>query len=117
MFMCVVNQISVNKLDLIWKQSFLIFVRSFGRILSNIQSDFRAKRKIVLDLRRTKSSDNLHNYDPTEITETEELATISASASAKNESEKKSKDETLKSVFVLSKVPSKVLEPQTLSSK
>ena len=33
MFMCVVNQKSVNKLDLTWKQSFLILVDSelFGR--------------------------------------------------------------------------------------
>jgi hypothetical protein len=28
MFMCVVNQKSVNKLDLTWKQSFLILVDS-----------------------------------------------------------------------------------------
>jgi hypothetical protein len=28
MFMCVVNQNSVNKLDLTWKQSFLILVDS-----------------------------------------------------------------------------------------
>jgi hypothetical protein len=33
MFMCVVNRKSVNKLDLTWKQSFLILVDSelFGR--------------------------------------------------------------------------------------
>jgi len=33
MFMCVVNQKSVNKLDLTWKQSFLILVDSelFGQ--------------------------------------------------------------------------------------
>ena len=63
------------------------------------QLNFRAKRKIVLDLRRTKSSDNLHMADPTEATETEELA--SASASKTDDlagSGKKGKEETLRFV-------------------
>jgi hypothetical protein len=30
MFMCIVHQKSVNKLDLTWKQSFLIYVYSIG---------------------------------------------------------------------------------------
>ncbi len=32
MFMCVVNLKSVNKLDLTWKQSFLIVVSSLGSL-------------------------------------------------------------------------------------
>jgi hypothetical protein len=31
MSMCVVNRKSVNKLDLTWKQSFLIKLKSFGQ--------------------------------------------------------------------------------------
>ena len=61
------------------------------------QLNFRAKRKIVLDLRRTKSSDNLHMADPTEATETEELASASKTDDLAA-SGKKAKEETLRFV-------------------
>ena len=61
------------------------------------QLNFRAKRKIVLDLRRTKSSDNLHMADPTEVTETEELASASKTDDLAA-SGKKAKEETLRFV-------------------
>ena len=51
---------------------------------------FRAKRKIVLDLRRTKSSENLHIHDPSELTETEDLGSISKTEDAFTLSKKES---------------------------
>jgi hypothetical protein len=64
----------------------------------------------VLDLRRTKSTENLHLPEPCEVTETEDLATATVTASmsasktevvadivnVKNENEKSAKEEALR---------------------
>ena len=60
MFMCVVNLKTVNKLDLTWKQSFLILVDSelFGRRSLYQLKDFSEETEQTISTRysRTKST-------------------------------------------------------------
>ena len=48
MFMCVVNLESVNKLDLTWKQSFLIFVKNHN--IAKNSTTTKAREKISTEL-------------------------------------------------------------------
>ncbi len=64
------------------------FTQAYGAILFFL----RAKRKIVLDLRRTKSTENLHIPDPCEMTETEDLASASKTEEAVTTSKKESSE-------------------------
>ena len=56
MFMCVVNLKSVNKLDLTWKQSFLILVDSklFGRRSLYQLKDFSEETEQTISTRYSK---------------------------------------------------------------
>jgi hypothetical protein len=56
MFMCVVNLKSVNKLDLTWKQSFLIVVKS-SMILALVD---RKGQKLIVEANRWRH-DTQHN--------------------------------------------------------
>jgi hypothetical protein len=64
MFMCVVNLKSVNKLDLTWKQSFLILVDSkfFGRRSLYQFKDFSEETEQTISTRcsRTKIQHSEH---------------------------------------------------------
>ena len=65
MFMCVVNLESVNKLDLTWKQSFLILVDSelFGRRSLYQFEGLSEETKPFLHATQTKKKFNTVNID------------------------------------------------------
>ena len=63
MFMCVVNLKLVNKLDLTWKQSFLILVDSelFGRRSLYQLKDFSEETEQTISTRYSKKIQNTVN--------------------------------------------------------
>ena len=65
MFMCVVNLKSVNKLDLTWKQSFLILVDSelFGRRSLYQLKDFSEETEQTISTRYSRTRYNTVNID------------------------------------------------------
>ena len=65
MFMCVVNRKPVNKLDLTWKQSFLILVDSelFGRRSLYQLKDFSEETEQTISTRYSRTKYNTVNID------------------------------------------------------
>ena len=65
MFMCVVNLKSVNKLDLTWKQSFLILVDSelFGRRSLYQLKDFSEETEQTISTCYSRTKYNTVNID------------------------------------------------------